>query len=410
VSASKKGSLLIYSKIELRWNTAGQLIQDTVLELTNDLEADVYVQAYFVNGDEPLEPVYAGDPPMMVAEGEPGWNWVDWQFLLTANQPTYWSASTGLPAGAQPFDILDPDLGHGPGRLDPEGKSERVLRGFLYLWAVDAQGYEIRWNHLSGAATLVNYADETAWEYNAWAFQTHVTENALRTGTPGILNLDGIEYDLPYDMLLMDFYSSGSDALSASGSSVSVDTDLTLHPVSADLRQDTYGPVTTKAKFDIWNQNERRFSGTTRCITCWDQTLLSSYDAPNHFLIQYLQTDKGKARIDGMASDVCDHHCDNTASFDGWDGRICSQDAALLGVVSKVLTFEAKNRKARSGRSLVGMGTQPAVVSWDIISPPGDLRDAAYEAAGLLTPTREDDTRSEGVSRKMHSGRMNSKD
>jgi len=70
---------------------------------------------------------------------------------------------------------------------------------------------------------------------------------------------------------------------------------------------ETEGPVTTKASFSIWNQNEVKFSGTHRCITCWDQTLLRDYDIPNHFLRDNLQTDKGKARIDGLASQLCDN-------------------------------------------------------------------------------------------------------
>jgi len=376
VSASNKGSLLIYSKIDLRWNAAGDLTQDTILELTNDLEQDVYVQMYFVNGDEPRDAVYAGDPPQMIAEGEPGWNWVDLQVLLTANQPVYWSASTGLPLGAAPFDILDPSNGNGPGR--PTADGGRMLRGFIYVWAVDAQGAQIRWNHLSGSATIINYSDQTAWEYNAWAFQVSSGTNGENVGSAGVMNLDGADYDQSYDVLLMDFYASGSAALSSDTVTASIDTDLTLHAVSADLRQDTNGPVTTKAKFDIWNENERRFSGTERCITCWDQTLLSNYDAPNHFLIQNLQTDKGKARIDGMQSTICGG----------------SDDAAILGVVGKEIAFSgASSRTARSGRSLVGMGYESATIQQDIISPPGELRGEAYDRAGLLAPVTGEDTR-----------------
>ena len=58
-----------------------------------------------------------------------------------------------------------------------------------------------------------------------------------------------------YDLLLLDFYASGSMALSGQGGAfdgmVTVDTDLTLHPVDADLRQDPNtnsndAPTTTK--------------------------------------------------------------------------------------------------------------------------------------------------------------------
>ncbi len=379
-SVTEKGSLLIYSKVDLRWDADGELIQDTFLALTNDQDEDVSVQLYFVNGDEPRDAVFAGNPPQMVADGEPGWNFSDLQVVLTANQPIYWSASTGLPLGAAPFDILDPSNGDGPGR--PTADGGRMLRGFVYAWAVDRYGYRIRWNHLSGSATIVNYGDHTAWEYNAWSFQANGPEgcNPHDGGSEEALRLDGFMYDEAFDMLLVDFYASGSDALSSGASSVSLDTDLTLHLVSADLRRNSRGPITTDAKFDIWNENERRFSGTKRCITCWDQTLVSEYDAPNHFLIQSLQTDRGKARVDGVWNTDCDGECvrvsrtfGEPAGLPGYDLPSCSEDAAMLGVVSKVISFAGSPQGvARSGRSVVGMGSQPALIVHDIVDSGGD--------------------------------------
>ncbi len=55
VSGSEKGSLLIFSKVEIRWDTAGNVIQDTFLNMANDWPQDVQVQMYFVNGDPPLD-------------------------------------------------------------------------------------------------------------------------------------------------------------------------------------------------------------------------------------------------------------------------------------------------------------------------------------------------------------------
>ena len=389
VSASKKGSVLIYSKVDLRWDGAGNLRQDTILEISNDYPDDVHVQMYFINGDEPRDPVFALDPPVLVAAGEPGWNWVDCQSLLTANQPSYWSAASGSPFGCQAFTILDPDTGEGPGRLDPNrSDGSRVLRGYVIAWAVDNEGRQIRWNHLSGGATIVNYGAQAAWEYNAWAFQANDNWcHGCLVASAGFLNFNGFEYDRGFDTLLLDFYASGSTALSGGGLTVSVDTDLTLHPIDADLRQDNNGPITTKAHFDIWNGNEQRFSGTHRCITCWDQTLLSRYDAPNHFLLAFLGTDKGKARIDGQRSNLCDVDCVRAGlDINGTDWGVCSYDAAILGVVSKVLEFSGavSGRRAMAGRSLVGAGTEEARIDYDIIAPPGELIDEAREAIGLI--------------------------
>jgi hypothetical protein len=100
-TATEKGSILIFSKVELRWTADGDLVQDTFVHLTNDYPDDVLVQMYFINGDEPLEADEYGCP-------QPGWNWVDVQIPLTADQPTFWSSLTGLPAGVSPFTVLDP--------------------------------------------------------------------------------------------------------------------------------------------------------------------------------------------------------------------------------------------------------------------------------------------------------------
>jgi Zn-dependent M28 family amino/carboxypeptidase len=394
---SEKGSLLQYSKVDLRWNATGTLVQDTVLTLTNDYPGEVYVQMYFVNGDPELDPVFSSGPaPILIAEGEPGCNWVDCQLLLTPDQPIYWSAATGHPAGCQPFEILDPDAGSGPGRPDPEvNDGSRVLRGYVIAWAVNQSGEEISWNHLSGKATIVDYVSQSAWEYDAWSFQALAEDRRLSLPNPGVLELNGVEYDLAFDMLLYDFFAVGSQSLSGGGTIVTVDGDLTLHPVAVDLRQEHDEPVTTKAHFDIWNMNERKLSNTRRCITCWDQTLLSQYNAPNSFLLANLQSDKGKARIDGKRADECEENClrDETGNpfpiedlvellgdlFNNID-VICSQDAPLLGVAAKILTFGGPaGQRDVAGSPLVGMGMQSATIQYDIIDPPGSLRDEAFQ-------------------------------
>jgi len=355
----KKGSLLVFPKVELRWSAAGELIQDTFLDLTNDYPDDVLVQMYFFNGDPPLDAEY-DEFGGLIERAHLGHNWVDNEILLTANEPTYWSAATGLPKGTSPFSMLDP--GDPVGRSDPDGSDERVMRGYVIAYAVNADGEEIRWNHLKGDVIIINYPDGAAWEYNAYAFaaSTFFDHGAVLDLEPGVLHMDGLEYDLCFDRLLLDFYAVGSSALSAAAgaSEVVVDTDLTLFPVDADFRQESDGPVCFKAHFDIWNMNEVKFSGTHRCICAWDQELLSMYEAPNHFLLENLHTDKGKARIDGVRSEVC-----------GWDE---SQDAAILGVVAKLLTYSGSDL-SMAGMHLVGMGYESAVIRVDILAPPPEL-------------------------------------
>ncbi|MCH7597273.1 MAG: hypothetical protein IID35_12045, partial [Planctomycetes bacterium] len=212
----EKGSLLAFTKVEMKWDSTGQLIQDSFIELTNDYPLDVNVKLYFVHGDLCI--------------------WSDNTLRLTANQAVYWSVASGQPAGVSPFTVL----GEGCPDDDPRNPGGRRLRGYVLAWAVDSTvGTEIHWNHLSGNVLIVNYADASAWEYNAWAFRA-VWEAKL--GDPlllpyGQLDLDGIEYQAPPAQLYFDFYGSGSMFDGGVGGPVSIDTDLTLWIPVKNLEQ-----------------------------------------------------------------------------------------------------------------------------------------------------------------------------
>ncbi|MCB9850169.1 MAG: hypothetical protein H6817_05640 [Phycisphaerales bacterium] len=241
-NTSQKGSLLVFPKVELRWQevTAGvwQLTQDTFIELTNDYPAPVNVQMYFVNGDKPLDL-----DTNSLERAHLGCNWGDVQISLTASEPTYWSAANGLPKGVSPFTVLDP--GNPPGRPAMDGTTDRVLRGYILAWAVryvnvggHVEQHEIAWDHLSGRVTVVDYAIGDAWEYTPWAFQVVSAPNGSEPdGHPGMLLLDGIEYEAVPDVLLLDFYTSGSTAFSSNTVTISTETDLTLIPLLQDVRK-----------------------------------------------------------------------------------------------------------------------------------------------------------------------------
>lgn len=374
---SRKGSLLVFPAVEIKWDSHNRVIQDTFLAISNDFARGVELQFYFLNGDEPLPERFVGFPEKRIAEFEPGWNKMDCRVYLTPNQPMYWSAARGTPGGCQAFSVLDPPAGFQKyGRPDPETDGTTlVLRGTVLVWAVGyfdhPEGWqEIRWNHLYGSAMTVNYAEGAAWEYNAHSFQalTLAPNGSPTDDRPGQLSLDGVEYEAPPAKLLIDFYAAGSLAMSLDDpnapGSVSLDTDLTLHPASFDFRQDNDGPVITKVEFEVFNQNESKLSGQRRCITCWDQTLMSRYitavGIPNYFLRDLLGTDKGQARIDGVASVECDF-----LEHYGID-RKKSENAALLGVASKVLSFDADANRDATGMNLINVGEEPARVLYDV--------------------------------------------
>ena len=103
-------------------------------------------------------------------------------------------------------------------------------------------------------------------------------------------------------------------------------------------------PPMTKIMFDIWNMNEVKFSGTEYCVWSWDETLMSQIAPPNHFLLSALQTNKGQARINGVASDVV---CGAETE---------SRNVPLVGVAAKILAFD--DDYGMAGMPLVGFGDE----------------------------------------------------
>lgn len=233
----QKGSIAVFPKVEIKWDANGTLIQDTFLSLTNDGDDSVRIQLYFVNGDQPLSAIMSGDPPVIVERAHPGCNWVDNGIALTHDQSVYWSALSGQPEGVSPFTILDP--GFPPGRPDDDANNlgGRVLRGYVLAWAVNPDNYEIRWNHLAGTATIVNYADTSAWTYSTWNFQSvvDVNEQEVLLDPIGQLDLNGIEYEYPPSTLVFDFYAAGAEISTDGSTSIVLDTDLTLWVAIKDL-------------------------------------------------------------------------------------------------------------------------------------------------------------------------------
>jgi hypothetical protein len=359
VSPNQKGSLLYWSDVEVKFDENGFLVFDTFIELTNDSNDATYVQLYFVNGDCPLAEVRSGAFPFELLErAHPGWNFVDAQIFLSPNKPTFWSAASGNNGGGDtlqvpPFGNLDADPqpvaspDHlGDGRLDPDnaalGTDNRTVRGFILGWAVEIAGQERTHNNLTGSAMKVDYQHTAAWEYDAFAYKRLVA-----TAGDGALDLNGVEYDASPARLQLDFYtvpttlSSAPDGISNPAALV-LDTDLTVHLAGADFRAVGAGPQTTWVLVDLWNQNEDRFSGTSRCLTCWDQTLLRDYMGvgvinANHFLRANIGTDKGKARLTGNGGVWCPNcHQDNHVGGPT-DPFILATEQAILGVAAKIL-------------------------------------------------------------------------
>lgn len=351
VTANEKGSVLIFPKIELRWMQVGadwKLIQDTFIHLTNDYTQDVDMQLFFILGDGP-------------AAGEPGWMRMGNVITLARDEPAFWSAATGNPKGVAPFTYLDP--GTPPGRLDPEGSGQRVLRGYMIAFAVNNAGQQIRWNHIAGTASIVNYLQGAVWEYNAYTFQALIGSNGAVVGTPGVISLDGIQYSNGMHKLLLDFQTSGSIGLSCPDLCATVDTDLTLAMLDVDLRFGGQQPYTTKLEVQVWNEYGVEFTGPAQLLTLWTEVRLS--DLGGAFLKGCVGTDAAKARIDGVAFPQ-----------QGATAR------AFVALATKIVTFQEAPpiygqagrviRTTYAGRNTIGTGVEPAHILFDVPDEPDE--------------------------------------
>lgn len=346
-SFSEKGSVLIYPKVEVRFDQAGNLLQDTFIQLINDHPSwSVHVLMHFVS--EFCDPLHV-------------------DFDITHNQPMYWSAATGQ--GTRNVAPITSVLQPYP---DPEGSGDMIVRGYLVIVATDWSNAQIRWNHLAGHATVVNYAGGFSYQYDAYAYAGLRGSTGSRIGDPGIVKLDGVEFSSGFNRLLLEFIPSGSMAFSGAGRLVTHETDLTLMINDVDARQER-DQFYTKAHFLLWNENEVSFA-TEYCINCFDESLLSLRG--NAFLATSLNSDMAYALIDGQASSVCDRPPD-----------IISSERALIGVATKLLTFDNGTTQA-AAHSLPGVGEQSATLWHDLIGPPEELHDPGLGNTGSAGKAR----------------------
>lgn len=301
-STSQKGSLLIYPKIDISSN------HETFVTLSNDNFVDVDVKCYWVRGSDQ--------------------HTQDFMFRVTANQPVFFQASTGMGAPSDPAAITVPPF---------EGPT-----GFLACWAVDPAGAnQISFNHLYGTATVIDYGHTAAFEYNSWNFATRGTvQTGFPVGSGGNITLDGTAYDSCPQYLAFNFPAVGAF------NGLFVNDDLTLLPCKQDLRQDR--TITkTKAKFDLWNENEVKYTGVFQCMNCWFEGLLDTLENnAGKFTLSELHSSMGRFRVTGVASSVCSG----------------SQASPLLGVSAQLLNTSGSTQ---SGFFDAIAGTTPNTAGTD---------------------------------------------
>jgi hypothetical protein len=332
-NTNQKGSLLIWPKIA---NYDGYR---TYISIANDYYGEVWVKCYWVDENQTIE---------------------DFMFRLTPNQPVWFDAR----------------FGEGDVMTVPPFQGER---GELKCWAVNAAGdQQIAFNHLYGNALIFD-GDTTGFEYNAWSFTARGVNQGAAVGTGGDMRLTGNNggYDACPQYLVENFMANYDEQRLLEREARL--PGLAVVPCKQDLRQDRT-PTCTKLKFDIWNENETKYTGAHRCIKCWYEGWLAEIESPgpprgfgfgsDKFTYDGLHTFIARFRVTGVASSVCNNkfRTPDTVYAPGTDKCKGGQvNSPLLGVLWHEIQFA-------TGEDPMLIGTTPhhagadgtGFVLWDV--------------------------------------------
>ncbi|MEO8605554.1 MAG: hypothetical protein ABI629_23500, partial [bacterium] len=148
VTTENSASVLVFPRVIANGT------RDTVIQITNTSNSVVFAHCFYVNGASRVadQPPSKGNPPL--------WTEVDFDLVLTKQQPTHWVVSQGRlvgatdpPCSAAPANYSCNGAGFDPGHIPPVVE---YFTGELKCIEVDPSGAPLSGNHLKGEATLVS--------------------------------------------------------------------------------------------------------------------------------------------------------------------------------------------------------------------------------------------------------------
>ena len=347
-NTSQKGSLLIFPLIDVRTENAAT----TIVDISNDANTSVHLECSYINDEKGR---------------------VDFDFSLSPKGSLSWDVLTHS-------GELTPPPFPTSGTF-PQGSTEL---GELICFAVDlASAHQVRFNHLTGTATVVYFDDaeasqsKQAFKYNAWAFTARSAlavppPDGTPVGTAGDLVLSGGgdgTYDACPAYLIANFSPGGPGPANVLGGVTTLDNDLSISSCSQDLRQD-FTVNLTKLQFSVWNSFEESFSGAYQCS---DSVLTFGLDDPedripvnfdlSNFQYSTLRTHNARVQIQGIASSQCTG----------------SAPTGLVGVLSTSIVIGTNPAEdAEIGNTIHGAGAAaPGFVLWD--PSPGIVPEKAHQ-------------------------------
>ncbi|MGE3840167.1 MAG: hypothetical protein AB7I50_01135 [Vicinamibacterales bacterium] len=370
---TQKGSLLYFADIRIDQGAQGPW--NTLVRIQNDGNSDIDVKCYWMDGNK---------------------NRLDFVLPLTANQAVWFDARTGRGTyQVNPFPQAQangfPAANQNPFLNPPTGP---YFKGLLVCWAIDNQELkQIKWNHLSGTATVSNAGRNSAYEYAANAFFAPSGADLGQVGaTPGRLNLNGLDYDACPLYLIGQFSPVGAVPPVPAAPSPS-ELRLVTAACTLDLRQD-WVPTWSKLQFDIWNEEEVKFTGAYECADSWHESPLAPgqnshpgvgiafYDGVDAggqaFLFGTLGTYAARYRVQAVKSTQCDWLKPTSGPGSQFSG-VATSAYGLIGIQYTDFNQAVGGPviiRGGGGTPLAAAGKFNGTIRWDVefVTPEGGVQ------------------------------------
>jgi hypothetical protein len=237
----------------------------------------------------------------------------------------------------------------------------------LLCWATDvALSTQISHNHLSGNATVVlgevfnEAAGQVAFTYPSWNFTARNVAAGAAVGTPGRLDLTGVDgaYDACPSYLVGHFSPVGAEVATGSGAGSEFvgGNALAVLSCNQDLRQD-FIPHFTKLKLEVWNEQEVKLTGAYECSDGSKTFELAEETdvGRENFTYQVLQSVAAQLKVKGVASTQCNPPVLPRPT----------ENSGLVGVLGTFLFSRDTEDFALVGTTLNGAGAQAGFILWD---------------------------------------------
>jgi hypothetical protein len=286
VTTERSASIIVFPKV------IADGTRDTIIQITNTSNSMVHAHCFYVNA----APVFPDLPPG--PGNPPQWIEIDFDIVLTKQQPTHWVVSSGRLLNAEddpprcsndpPVTLCD-EAGFDPGRVPPQVED---FQGELKCVEVDPSGAPLAGNHLKGEATIMaverclnNLCEESGGSCSTQFDCPGTTGDVSKYNGLGVEGLEtlnddpvlclggqptadcplGAEYNACPETWILNHFADGVED-PVLGDPSSVDTSITVIPCTQDFEEQAPSSVTIQ--FIVTDEFEISFSASTT-VTCW---------------------------------------------------------------------------------------------------------------------------------------------